>query len=363
MMGQRVGEEMNLKSQPLVSVVTPVYNTEKYLAECIESVLAQTYGNWEYVIVNNCSTDRSLEIAQRYAQQDARIRIHNNDEFLNQFQNWNHALRQISPESKYCKVVHADDWLFPECLARMVEVAEANPSVGIVGAYRLDEDRVNLDGLPYPSTVIPGREICRLSLLGGLSVFGSPSSLLIRSDIIRSRETFYKESVIHADTEVCFDILQDHDFGFVHQVLTFTRRHNESLTSIMHRFNTRRLSNFIFLLRYGPVYLGEEEYEKRLKQVTENYHRFLARSVFELKGKEFWNYHRNELARLGHPLSIVRLAKASFLELLDFREATRKVRRARERKKRQKTSQDVQKLETVLSSICTRENNNDDDNC
>jgi len=345
---------MNPKSQPLVSVVTPVYNAEPYLAECIESVLAQTYENWEYIIVNNCSTDRSLEIAQHYAQQDARIRVHNNGEFLNQMRNWNHAMRQISPESKYCKVVHADDWLFPECIARMVEVAEANPSVGIVGAYRLDEDRVNLDGLPYPSTVIPGREVCRLSLLGGPWVFGSPTSLLIRSDIIRSRETFYKESVIHADTEVCFDILQNWDFGFVHQVLTFPRRHNESLSSLMHRFNTRRLANFITFLRYGPVYLSEEEYEKRLERVVENYYRFLARSVFELQDGEFWNYHRNELKKLGYPLSTARLLKASLLELLDFREVTRKVRLALRRKKQ--NTQNDQQWNTVLSSVYNREN-------
>ena len=46
--------------EPLVSVVTPVYNGDKYLADCVESVLKQTYQNWEYVIVNNCSTDRTL---------------------------------------------------------------------------------------------------------------------------------------------------------------------------------------------------------------------------------------------------------------------------------------------------------------
>src|SRR5438093_8149037 len=57
---------MKIDCQPLVSVVTPIYNGEKYLAECIESVLAQTYQNWEYVIVNDCSTDRSLDIAQYY---------------------------------------------------------------------------------------------------------------------------------------------------------------------------------------------------------------------------------------------------------------------------------------------------------
>ena len=111
--------------QPLVSVVTPVYNEEKNLAECIESVLAQTYPNWEYVIVNNCSTDRSLQIAQSYAAQDKRIRVCDNREFLRAISNQNHALRQISSESKYCKVVLGDDWIFPECLTKMVELAEA----------------------------------------------------------------------------------------------------------------------------------------------------------------------------------------------------------------------------------------------
>lgn len=347
---------MNLKSQPLVSVVTPVYNAEKYLTECIESVLAQTYENWEYVIVNNCSTDHSLEIAQHYAEQDARIRIHNNDEFLNQMQNWNHALRQISPESKYCKVLHADDWLFPECVDQMAEVAEANPSVGIVGTYRLDEDRVNLDGLPYPSTVLPGREICRLYLIDGLFVFGSPTSLLIRSDIIRNHEAFYNESVIHADTEVCFDVLQDYDFGFVHQVLTFTRRHNESVTSLTHRFATRRLAILTIFLRYGPVYLSEEEHEKCLEQVLEDYYKFLARSVLELKKREFWKYHGNELKRLGCPLSTTRLIKSLFLEILNLRSTAGRVMRAVGRNRKQEASHDVQRWDTVLGSVYNREN-------
>lgn len=321
---------MTLTSQPLVSVVTPLYNTEKYLAECIESVLGQTYENWEYVIVNNCSTDRSLEMVQHYAQKNTRIRIHNNAEFLNQMQNWNHAMRQISPKSKYCKVVHADDWLFPECLTRMVEVAEANPSVGIVGAYRLDEDRVNLDGLPYPSTVVPGREICRWSLLGGPYIFGSPTSLLIRSDLIRTRKKFYNESNIHADLEACFDILQSADFGFVHQVLTFTRRHNETLTTFSRRFNTYLIANFIVLKKYGPIYLNREEYEKRLKLKIRNYHRFLARSIFEQREKDFWDYHKRALNNLGHPVSMTELTKAFFPEVLKY--TVRKIKQAIEKK-------------------------------
>src|SRR6266853_4979230 len=121
---------MNSKQEPLVSVVTPVYNGESYLRECIESVLTQTYTRWEYVIVNNCSTDRTLEIAQEYAARNPRIRVHSNQRFASVIENHNISLRQISPQSKYCKVVFADDWLFPNCLMEMVKVAELYASVG-----------------------------------------------------------------------------------------------------------------------------------------------------------------------------------------------------------------------------------------
>jgi glycosyltransferase involved in cell wall biosynthesis len=309
---------MKVDDLPLVSVATPVYNSEKYLAECIESVLAQTYQNWEYVIVNNCSTDRTTEIAQLYARKDMRIRIHNNQEFVSAVQNHNIAFREISPASKYCKVVHADDWLFPDCISQMVKVAETHPSVGIVGAYRLDGVRVNLAGLPYPSTVVPGREICRSTLLRRQYVFGSPTSVLFRSDLIRDRKTFYNESHIHADKEACFDVLQSSDFGFVHQVLTFTRRHNEAATSFSNRFNTYLLGNLIILLKYGPIYLDREEYERCLKRHIKQYYAFLGRSAWHLREPEFWDYHKKGLRDIGFPLSLPKLISASLLEVMDL---------------------------------------------
>jgi len=134
---------MNTSFQPLVSVITPVYNEADHLAECIESVLAQSYQNWDYTIVNNCSTDGSLGIARRYAAQDRRIRVHDNQEFLAALPNHNFALRQISASSKYCKVVLGDDWIFPECLEKMVAVAEEHPSVGIVSGYAWREHGSN----------------------------------------------------------------------------------------------------------------------------------------------------------------------------------------------------------------------------
>ncbi len=312
----RMNKNMNIKSKPFVSIVTPVFNGEKYLGECIESALNQTYDNWEYNIINNCSKDGSLEIARNYAKQDSRIRIHDNEKFLGMVDNFNHSLLQISDESKYCKILHADDFLFPECIEKMVGLAEENRSVGIVGSYVLEGVRVKYDGLPYPSHVTRGHEICRMVLMdrspvsGGLYVFGSPTSLLIRSDLIRGRKPFYSDRYLQVvDQEACYHLLQNADFGFVHQVLTFSRQHDNSTTSSGSSLNKLILEELMLLLDYGPVYLSNEEYEKRLSQRIDKYYRFLADSVFENKGKEFWKFHKNGLRRLNLPLRGSRLIK------------------------------------------------------
>src|SRR6267143_2203091 len=140
---------MNSIQHPLVSIVTPVYNEEAHLRECIESVLAQTYPNWDYAIANNCSTDRTLEIAQEYAARDSRIRVHDNATFVDVIGNYNIAFRQISSQSKYCKVVAADDWLYPDCLEKMVALAEQHPSVAMVSALGLEGTNVAQFALPY----------------------------------------------------------------------------------------------------------------------------------------------------------------------------------------------------------------------
>lgn len=318
----RLSHYLDGQTGPLVSVVTPVYNGEKYLAECIESILAQTYTNWEYIIVNNCSTDRTLDIAHHYEQHDPRIRVHNNDVFLDMLPNWNHAMRQISKASTYCKVVHADDCLFPECIAQMVQLAEAHPSVGLVGAYEQRGNKIGLDGLPYPTAMVPGQELARSALyhigrLGGLWIFGSPTSLLLRSDLVRSRERFYSESNFHADTEVCIDLLQHADFGFVHQVLTYTRLHSEANTILAHRLGTYIPGEIEILQKYGPLYLNNKEYKLCLKNKMNQYYLFLARSAFRGKGKDFWTYHREQRRKLGESFSWLRLGSRVVGEILD----------------------------------------------
>src|ERR1700681_2636229 len=94
---------LSVQAAPLVSVVTPVYNGGKYLRECIESVIAQSYTNWRYTIVNNRSTDDSLEIALHYASLDSRVRVRDNVEFLPIIDNHNQAISLIDADSIFCK--------------------------------------------------------------------------------------------------------------------------------------------------------------------------------------------------------------------------------------------------------------------
>ena len=79
-------------------------------------------------------------------------------------------------------------------------------------------------GLPYSTEPhYGGAEVCRKHFLEKVYVFGSATSVLYRSDLIRRHNPLYNEANIHADTEACFQLLKESDFGFVHQVLTFTR--------------------------------------------------------------------------------------------------------------------------------------------
>lgn len=303
----------SLTSHPLVSVVTPVYNGEKYLEACIQSVLHQTYQNWEYAIVNNRSTDNSLNIAQKYAGQDARIRILTNAEFLPAIANFNHAVRKISPASKYCKILHADDLMFEHCVEKMVALAESEPSVGIVGSYVLQGDTVVCNGLSYPQNVFPGPEIARRSLNirtspGRIYVFGSPSSLLIDSELIRNRDPLYNDRYhMCADQELCYYLLQKRDFGFIHEILTYSRVHHQSMTSSINQYNRETIEELMLMQEFGEIYFDRKDHQKRFAHALDRHYKFLTASIFRKKDNEFWEFQKKGLDKLNRRLNRFRL--------------------------------------------------------
>jgi len=306
--------------EPRISVVTPFFNTDAYLAECIESVLGQQCGDFEYILANNCSTDGSRDIAQRYANLDRRVRLVDNKTFLSQVQNYNNALRHISPASKYCKIVQADDWIFPECLGSMVRLADAHPTIGIVGAYGQIEDRVYYYGLPMRSSVFQGKDVCRRFWADGLYVFGSPTCVMYRSDLVRARVPFFDESSPLEDADVCFELLKNSDFGFVHQVLTFTRRENESIMTAVRMYDHQPLLQLMTILRHGETHLEASDFAQLRDAAIRAYHRSLGTSLVlgRASAREFWRFHRQGMESCGFRPSWPRIAGYAALASLDL---------------------------------------------
>lgn len=299
----------------LVSVVTPVYNGESYLRDCIESVLGQTYQAWRYFIVNNRSTDGSLAIAQHYARLDSRITVVDAAEHLPVQESVSRAVGMIEADAEYCKPLMADDWLYPECIDTMLTSALKDPAIGLVCCYAIKNGReVMFDSIQSsggPVSFLSGRDTCRAALLGkDVYFFGSPTSMLLRADLIRRRKPFFNPRNLHGDEEACYDILQESNFCFIHQVLAFCRDHPQSQTSLSRHLGSILVGRVAALVRYGPVYLSTDELAERRRDRFTEYYGFLARCALRRFPRDFWQYHRERLQLIGAPLNRMRLALA-----------------------------------------------------
>jgi glycosyltransferase involved in cell wall biosynthesis len=116
---------------PVVSVLLPVYNAEKYIAAAIESVLRQTFKDFEFIIIDDCSSDRSWEIVKKYSKQDKRIVALRNEHNLKGCNTLNKGLKLV--RGKYVARVDHDDWSYQDRLEKQFKFMESHSDVGIVG--------------------------------------------------------------------------------------------------------------------------------------------------------------------------------------------------------------------------------------
>ncbi|MCX6278694.1 MAG: glycosyltransferase family A protein [Bacteroidetes bacterium] len=127
--------------KPLVSVLMTTYNREKYLDQAVESVLASSYKNFELIIVDDQSKDRSLTIAESYAERDPRVKVVLNEKNLGDYPNRNKAASLA--KGKYLKYVDADDMIYPNGLDVLVAGMEKFPEAGFgLGSLQQDKFRI-----------------------------------------------------------------------------------------------------------------------------------------------------------------------------------------------------------------------------
>ena len=282
--------------------IIPVFNGEAYLEECIESVLRQTYARREYVdrLDNRSTPDGTAAILAGYAAQDARIRVESPPEFPGPALELQPRPPRDGPVGPLLQVLCADDWLFPECLERMVAVAEAHPEVGVVGAYRLDDIWVNLDGVPVDRDVIPGHEFCVRGLRGGPYLTGSPTSTMIRAEPRPLARRLLRHHPVRGGHRLPLSHLVRARRGLgaagahLHPP---ARGHHQT---DRHRLHTYTIENLRALVRYGPRVMAPAEYRRRLRAQLGQYAWFLAKQGLrgQTRSAEFREFHLHNLTLL-----------------------------------------------------------------
>jgi glycosyltransferase involved in cell wall biosynthesis len=163
---------------PRVSVLLTAYNRAPYIGSSIESVLAQTLGDFELIITDDRSSDGSVDIAEAYARRDSRIRLFRNERNLGDYANRNHAASLATGE--FLKFHDSDDVLYPPCLEAMVSLLSAAPTAG----FALSSN------CAWPGGPVPMLSPPRLSYQREFLGFGmfnaGPAGALFRTDIFRA---------------------------------------------------------------------------------------------------------------------------------------------------------------------------------
>jgi glycosyltransferase involved in cell wall biosynthesis len=201
---------------PMVSVLMTAYNREQYIAEAIESVLASTFSDFELIIVDDASTDNTVEIARRYLT-DPRVQVHSNVKNLGDYPNRNRAASFA--KGKYLKYLDSDDVIYSHGLKVMVEIMEQFPQASL-GLGRPSSP----DG-PYPVLVQP-QEAYQRHFLGGGFLLTGPSGSIIRSDIFRLLEGFSDKRHV-GDTELWLRIAAQHPVVTMMDGLVWWRVHSK----------------------------------------------------------------------------------------------------------------------------------------
>lgn len=209
---------------PKVSVVMPVYNGEKHLREAIDSIVAQTFTDWEFIIVNEFgSDDGSASIVAEYAKKDERFYLIQNEKKLGLAESLNVGFRQSKGE--YIARMDADDLSHPERFAKQVALLDANPHVGICGTWQHHFGR-DTDWVHKPQTTADG---CRAHLLFNCDL--CHSTLMLRREDIFEHNLFYDNNFSAEDYELWCRAMLVTDIVNIPEVLGEYRVGEDNITA------------------------------------------------------------------------------------------------------------------------------------
>ncbi|MBI5419761.1 MAG: glycosyltransferase [Deltaproteobacteria bacterium] len=219
--------------KPKVSVCIPTYNYARFLPQAIDSVLNQSFTDFELIIIDDCSVDDTKELVARYAAEDKRIIFEVNPVNVGMVQNWNRCLRKARGE--YIKYLFGDDlFCSKDALMQMVDVLDADHSISLVASARnvIDPGSEILKVLSHfkDKEVIDGAEVTKACIYSQQNLVGEPSAVMFRKKHAgRCFDTRYKQLV---DLEMWFHLLEQGNFAYINEPLSSFRVHPDQRSNV-----------------------------------------------------------------------------------------------------------------------------------
>lgn len=277
---------------PKISVCIPTYNYDRYISQTIESVLCQSFTDFELLVADDCSNDSTDEIIRRYARQDSRIRYIRHQTNLGMVENWNYCLRQA--KGKYIKFMFGDDFFVSDqALEKMLSAMESDESISLVGSTRMivDDKSVKTDARGYfdKDIVVSGFKVIHRCLLRHDNLIGEPTAVMFKAThSLRGFNQQYRQIV---DLEMWFHLLEQGRYAFLAEPLCAFRVHDKQQTAkigkevlvvegarICQEYLGKKYIKFGFIdmvfLSYDPIYqIWKLCYKQKAldKEIAQNY--------------------------------------------------------------------------------------------
>jgi len=264
---------------PKVTIAIPTYNGALYLEECLESAIKQTFSDIDIIIVDDCSTDGTFGVAEKFARLDKRVKVFRNNIRLGLVENWNKSIQYSTGE--WVKFLFQDDLLYEKCIEKMLgavlstENSAANSLVVGERNFVIEDGVEDNLRLFYENSVITLRDVFQgKSLISseefsgaimetgvGLNFIGEPTSVMIRRDICFQYSFFNRNLIQLCDLEYWTRLGTNEGLAYIPEVLSDFRVHNRSASAYNHahrHFQLECLDKIILLhdYLYHPYYFN-----------------------------------------------------------------------------------------------------------
>ena len=249
-----------------ISVCIPLYNGEGYLKECLNSVINQSFRNFEVIIVDDQSSDASFEIARKYGNQDDRVLVFQNEQNLNLVNNWNRCIELSS--GKWIKFVFQDDLIELDCLEKMIE--SASPARGMVVCRRkiifdnvsktvkrsFDDysRKLSIDSIFSSLSDISPDAFCNAILDNlGYNFIGEPTSVMLHRSVFETVGKFNPRFIQLCDLEFFSRIGCNFGLRYTPETLATFRVHPKAMSLISRNTQKLRMESHDLLLLYHEL--------------------------------------------------------------------------------------------------------------